>query len=53
MGIIGEFVDPIIATALRNKREEKFVPDIEEGDTLLQYLARQTDGMSSRFKVCT
>jgi len=43
MGVIGEFVDPIIAAALRNKREEKIVPDTEEGDTLLQYLVRQTD----------
>lgn len=53
MGIIGEFVDPIIAAALQNKREEKIAPNTEEGDTLLQHLVRQTDGTSSGSEVCS
>lgn len=45
MGVIGEFVDPIISAALQKKREKKLSPDIEEEDTLLQHLVRQTSGM--------
>jgi hypothetical protein len=46
MGVIGKFVDPIISAALQKKREEKLSPDVEEEDTLLQHLVRQTSGMS-------
>jgi len=44
MGVIGEFVDPIISAALQKKRGEKLSADGEE-DTLLQHLVRQTSGM--------
>ena len=46
MGVIGNFVDPIISAALQKKRENKPSPDIEDEDTLLQYLVSQTSGMS-------
>ena len=52
MGIISNFVDPIISAALQKKRE-KLSPGIEEEDTLLQYLVRQTSGTSSSSEVCT
>jgi hypothetical protein len=45
MGVIGNFIDPIISAALEKKREKKPSPDIEEEDTLLQYLVGQTSGM--------
>ena len=44
MGVIGEFIDPIISAALQKKREKKPSPDVEEEDTLLQYLVSQTSG---------
>lgn len=53
MGVIGNFVDPIISTALQKKREEKLSPDIEDEDTLLQYLVRQTSGMSPSSEAST
>lgn len=46
MGVISGFVDPIISAALQKKREKKLSPDVEDEDTLLQYLVRQTSGMS-------
>jgi hypothetical protein len=52
MGVIGEFVDPIISSALQKKREQKLLPDVEEEDTLLQHLVRQTDGTSLSSGVC-
>jgi hypothetical protein len=52
MGVIGKFVDPIIAAALQNKREEKLSPDVEEEDTLLQHLVRQTGGMLLSSDIC-
>jgi len=53
MGVIGNFVDPIISAALQKKREEKLSPDIEDEDTLLQYLVRQTSGMSPSLEAST
>lgn len=46
MGVIGKFIDPIISAALQKKREKKLSTDINEEDTLLQYLVRQTSGTS-------
>ena len=45
MGVISKFVDPIISAALQKKRERASL-DVEEEDTLLQHLVRQTAGMS-------
>lgn len=47
LGVIGEFIDPIISAALQRKWEMKLSPDDEEEDTLLQHLVRQTSGMLS------
>ena len=54
MGVIGEFVDPIISAALQRKREERLSADVEGEDTLLQHLVRQTSGTFSGSEVlCT
>ena len=45
MGVVGQFVDPIISAALQRKREKMLTPDVEGEDTLLQHLVRQTSGM--------
>lgn len=41
MGVISKFVDPIISAALQKKRGKASL-DVEEEDTLLQHLVRQT-----------
>jgi len=51
MGVINNFVDPIISAALQKKKE--ISPDVEEEDTLLQHLVRQTSGMSLSLEACT
>ena len=53
MDVIGNFIDPIISAALEKKRESKTSPDVEEEDTLLQYLVGQTNGLSQSSEVCT
>lgn len=53
MGVIGEFVDPIISAALHRKKEKKLSPDVEGDDTLLQHLVRQTSGMLPSSEFCT
>ena len=53
MGIISNFIDPIISAALEKKKESKTSPDVEEEDTLLQYLVGQTNGLSPSLEVCT
>lgn len=53
MGVISDFVDPIISAALEKKREKRISPDVEEEDALLQYLVKQTSGMSPSLEVCT
>lgn len=52
MGVIGEFVDPIISAALQRKREKKLSPDADGEDTLLQHFVRQTSGMSPSSELC-
>ena len=44
MAVIGEVLDPIIENALKKKGEEKAVGDNLEGETLLSYMVKLTDG---------
>ena len=44
MEITYQFIDPLIHTALRRKRDAKGIPDEGNGETLLDHLVRQTDG---------